>query len=1207
MKPEDAEPLDESFLHWLAEYDEALAADRTPTPLPEPRGATPGRARVRRAQACLQRLEQDRRQRSAGPRANGLELPPLQGLWFDPSTHEGELDRFRLLRVLGTGGFGIVYLAEDPLLGRLVALKVPRPQALLTPELRQRFLREARAAARLNHPNIVPIFDTGEVGLLCYIVSGYSAGGTLAQWLKARVAPVPVQGAARLVALLADAVQHAHEHGILHRDLKPSNILLEPAAKASSNPSEDLGLLPRLTDFGLARLRDGEPAETSLPPGEGDGLVPGNGEETPAGALLGTPKYMAPEQAGRRSEAVGAATDVYALGVILYELLTGRTPFEGETSRDTLRQVLADEPLSPCRLRPGVPRDLETVCLKCLHKEPSQRYASALELADDLHRFLKGEPIRARPLGPVGRLWRWCRRQPRLAAASGLAAAAVVAVVGLAIGFALHRSAAAERLRLEQEQTEAALRESRLHLTTLAFERGLSLCAQGEVDGGLHWLARSLRDAPAGADDLRHAIRVNLASWSRHLRFPKLSLPHPASVQEVAFSPDGRTILTGCEDQTARLWEAGTGRPIGAPLPQGGELVAAAFSSDGETILTASQVANKGSVRGETRLWEVATGRPLGPALTHPCRVSAAALSPDGKLVLTGCQDHTARLWETATGRPVGAPLPHPGPVQAVAFSPNGQSILTGCHLPGAPEGQAQLWNAATGEPLGPPLAHRGGVRAVAFSSDGKMLLTGSMDNAARLWDAVTGKLISPPLMHRALVSAVAFSPDGKTVLTGSHDRTARLWETGTAKPQGSALPHQGEVTAVAFCPSGGAVLTGAKDQSARLWDTAAGRVFRLLFPHEHGVRAVAFSPDGKMVVTASLDHSARLWDAASGEPLGAVLRHKHELLTAAFSPDGQTVLTGSMDKTARLWSAPVGNELFRLTGHVGWVVAVAFSPDGQTILTGSLDGSARFWDARTGRYLGRSVRHPQAIYALAFSPDGQTILTGSHDQTARLWNAATGAPIGLALTHQGPVRAVAFSPDGRTVLTGSADRTARLWDAATGTPRGSPLTHDGPVRSVAFSPDGRTVLTGSADRTARLWDAATGTSRGPPLSHSGPVSTVAFSPDGRTVLTGSEDHTARLWDAATGVPIGPPLPHEGRITALAFSPDGTLVLTGSEDRNGRLWGPISLKGDVERVLLWVEVITAKELDAQGVLRDLDTQTLHQRRVLLAEVGGPPL
>jgi WD40 repeat protein/serine/threonine protein kinase len=1125
---------------------------------------------------------------------------------------------YEILGELGRGGMGVVYLARQIGLDRLVALKMILAGAHASPDDVARFRREAEAVAQLQHPHIVQVYDVGEQEGLPYFSLEYIEGGSLVQKLSGT--PLPSHQAAELVAVLADAIHAAHLRNIIHRDLKPANVLLTADGT------------PKITDFGLAKRLDA-PA----------GL-------TQSGAIVGTPSYMAPEQAEGRSKQVGPATDVYALGAILYEALTGRPPFRAETPFDTLLQVVHEEPVPPRRLLPKIPRDLEIICLKALAKAPDQRYASARDLADDLRRFLKGEPIRARPVGRGEKAWRWCRRNPALALASGLAVGGLVAATVIAFAFAVRENWNSHQLGEKALQLDVALQESKGNLkeakenlrqakSRLAenyLDRGLTLCAQGDAARGMLWLVRGLKEVPPEDSSLQGAIRCQLSNWVCELHPLRAILSHQGRVEALAFSPDGKAVLTGSWDHTARLWETGTGQSLGKSMPHEGFVLAIAFSPDGKTVLT-------GSTDKTARLWEAATGKAQGPPLPHQGWVEAVAFNPDGKTVLTGSHDKTAQLWEASTGKALGPPLPHEGKVLAVAFSPDGQTLLTGS------SNAAWLWAAGTGQPLGPPLHHPTVVGAVAFSPDGQTVLTGSTDRTARLWHVGTGKPLGLPMLHEDSVGAVAFSPDGRTVLTGSYDKTARLWEAASGKPLQLPMRHQGEIRAVAFSPDGKTVLTGSYDKTARLWEAATGKALGPPLQHQAEVRAVAFSPDGKTVLTGSWDETARLWQVGEGHALGPPLPHEGVVWAVAFSPDGKTVLTGSSaDKTARLWEAGTGQPLGPPLKHQGWVNAVAFSPDGQTVLTGSDDRTARLWEAATGQPLTKSLQHRGPVKAVAFSPDGKTVLTGGADNPARLWAAGTGKLLRPPLPYQGEILRVAFSPDGKTVLfqpaaqkarlyqvdtgkvielplrpqsgvsavafsldgktllTGTYDGKARLWEAATGKALGLPMQHQTEVRAVALSPDSKTVLTGSADNTARLWETAKGKALGLPMQHQGEVVAVAFSPDGKTVLTGSADHTARLWAVDTGKALGPPLQHQGPVVAVAFSPDGKTVLTGSADHTARLWRVRPpLEDIVERITLWLAVRTGMELDEGGAVHVLNAETWQKYRQRLQAEGGP--
>jgi WD40 repeat protein len=586
-------------------------------------------------------------------------------------------------------------------------------------------------------------------------------------------------------------------------------------------------------------------------------------------------------------------------------------------------------------------------------------------------------------------------------------------------------------------------------------------------------------------------------------------LEHPGAVTTAAFSRDGKLLLTTSEwstkptekgrppvlEREPRLWEAATGKLVGQPLRHPGWVNFVAFSPDGKTVVTC------GSDKA-ARLWDAGTGRLIGAPLQHSSAVSVAGFSPDGKTLLTVGLDHKTRLWEAATGKPVGPDLPLAvTPAMEIAFSPDGRRIVTRSRISSAPEGNVLLWDAMTGKSLGPPLPHPGHVEVLAFSPDGKTVGTGGSDGTARLWDAATGRPIGQALRHRAPVRAVAFSPDGKVVLTGSSDHTAGLWDADTGQPLGPPLRQQAMVTYAAFSRDGKTVLTGGLG-GAHLWEVATGRLVGDLRQHA-SVRNAVFSPDGTTVLIESFDFEggeARLWDAATGQPVGEPIEHPAPVHSVAFSPDGRTILTGSgivvfqgfvgsgdaMDfgNEARLWeretSLPVGLPM----RHEHQVLVAAFSTDGKTILTGT-PGEVRLWDAASAKPAGPPIRTQQRHLGppiLALSPDARAVVMEGPDTTAQVWDTTTGQPLGSPLRHKEPFTAAAFSPDGRLLVTGAGKLfdiprpgeseprgEVRLWEAATGKPLGALPHAAGPVRAVTFSTDGKSVLIASGNES-RLW-----------------------------------------------------------------------------------------------------------------------------------------
>jgi eukaryotic-like serine/threonine-protein kinase len=1123
-------PHDHGRIGVGAAHTEATVTSKVSTGEPSPRGAT----RADDARLIREELEPSATAESPtgqlDTEAAALDSnpEPVRSTRAIPA-----IPGYEILGVLGRGSMGIVYHARQVSLNRPCALKMILAGAHADASAFLRFRGEAEAIARLQHPNIVQIHSIGEVDGLPFFEIEYVSGGSLDKAIDGT--PWPARRAAALVEPLARAIAEAHRLGLIHRDLKPGNVLL--AADGT----------PKITDFGLAKSLNLD-----------SGLT---GTE----AILGTPSYMAPEQAEGKAKQVGPLADVYALGTILYELLSGRPPFKGTTIAETLELVKSVEAVPPSRFVPGLPRDLETIGLKCLNKEPAKRYASAEAMAEDLRRYQSGQPILARRTGLGERSWRWCRRNPMLAGAVGAAAAALVAVAVVSTLYAADRTRYATRLAQEGGRTKAALSELNQHFALLALERGRNACDQGEISSGLLWMVEGLDYATKEHDEaLQHAARADLALMQPQLPTLRAVFSHHAPVT-AAFSRDGKTILTGSLDKTVRLWDAVTGQPRGSLMELEVPIWAVAFSPDGKTILT-------GSRNGTAQLWDAVLGQRRGKPMEHPDEVLAVAFSPDGETILTGCRDRISRLWDTATGKLRAQTALLQAAILAVAFSPDGRTLLTG-----STNQTAQLWDTATAQPIGPPLPHKGYVFAVAFSPDNKKVLTGSSDKTAQIWEVATGRPLGNPLLHQDGVRAGAFSPDGKTVLTGGYDKTARLWDVATGRPHGRPMEHQSTVGSVAFSPDGKMILTGSYDTTARLWDSSSqltggsGRRFEgsVLATHEGAVTSVGFSPNGKIIATASSDKVLQLWDASSLSPFGKPVVHESRVLSASFGPEGKTILT--------VWGPRTPRRL-----------------------------SAGLWDTATGQPCGAVIGGKTEIVA-ALSPDGHSILTGSRDGSAQLWDAVTGQPLGAPMNHQSGIRALAFSPDGKTLLIGCLESHACLWDAATRHLRGKPLEHQAGIWAVAFSPDGRTALTAGEDGNVWLWDTATGTARNKPLAHHNRVQAVAFSPDSKMILTGSLDFTARLWDVATASALGTPMVHQDAVQSVAFSPDGKTALTGSSDRTARLWSiPGPLEGDVDRVRLWIQALTDGELDSQGDFHVLDSETWRERSDRLEQLGGPP-
>jgi eukaryotic-like serine/threonine-protein kinase len=1248
------------------------------------------------AMAQIEQAESDRRQ-VRGPPARGP-LPTLE-----------RLGDFRIIREIGHGGMGVVYEAEQVSLGRHVALKVLSHKRLVDARMKRRFEREAKAAARLHHTNIVPVFGVGEHEGLPYYVMQFIQGMGLDQVLEelkrlqpgdqgsgsapgltgderrvsrreasaadvarslmtgafvpggaaadlpatvlegtvGRAAGLPAsapvltprpgrlsetaalssssvvlpgaarpagqkpctywQSVAQIGVQAADALEYAHRQGIQHRDIKPSNLLLDTTGTVW------------VTDFGLAKADD----QQNL---------------THTGDVLGTLRYMPPEAFDGKSD---ARSDVYALGLTLYELLAFRPAFD-ETERNRLiKQVTTAEPARLDRLNREIPRDLVTIVHKAIDRDPAHRYAAAAALAADLQRFIDDEPIHARRVAPAEQLLRWCRHNPAVA---GLLAAVAILLVGVATvsliaAFriagardeatrnAQEALAAKENESVQRQLAEDKAQESRQRLVRLQVANAERLLDEGDLLGALPWLTEALH-LDQGEGPRAEAHRTRLAAvlaqaprlaqlWSheQEVEYAAFSpdghrvvtasrdhtawvwdavtgeaitppLRHGHIVWKAAFSPDGRRVVTASHDGTARVWDASSGQPVSPALPHQGPVVDASFSSDGRRVVT-------GGTDGMARVWDAATGQPLTPPLQHASWLYAASFSPDGRHVVTASNDHTAQVWDAATGQRVAPALTHAAGVKYAAFSPDGRLVVTASE-----DRTARLWEAATGQPVGPPLEHGDRVIRAVFSPDGKYVSTGSYDRTARVWEVATGRLVSTSGKHHNSVQYASFSPDGRYLVTASNDHTARVWEVATGEAVTPPLRHNFLVTSAFFSPDGRRVLTASGDRTARVWEIVGRGEASLSFQHGGEVSCVVFSSDGRSLLTASADGTARVWSAVSGQPVTGLLRHDAAVLHACFSPDGRRVLTTSNDRTARVWEVATGQPLTPPLNQHSGVVQGIFSPDGDRIITVSRNGTAQVWNALTGEPLGPPLDFKGRLRGAWFSPDGHRLVTAGNDGTARVWDVATGAQLTAPLQHEDTIEEASFSPDGRRVVTASADHSARVWDAETGAPLTPPLRHGAGVAYASFSPDGRCVVTGSRNGTARVWDAISGEPVTPLLKNGMGLIRARFSPDGRWVMTGgSGDYSARLWDAVTGESLSPPLKHRGWVHAIAFSPDGRWLATACHDGTVKIWPlPAPDRRPLEDLVSLAQLLSAQRVDATDGL--VGVEPADQRRAL---------
>lgn len=1026
---------------------------------------------------------------------------------------------FEILGELGRGGMGVVYKARQLRLNRHVALKMILSGSHAGPEQLLRFRAEAEALAPLQHPNIVQIYEVGELDGHPYFSLEYIDGGSLAQKLAST--PQPPRQAAQLVETLARAMHFAHLRGIVHRDLKPANILLASGGRKPPDVAETSGglrspltdVVPKITDFGLAKNLDSDNAHTRT------------------GAILGTPSYISPEQASGRKE-IGPATDVYALGAILYEMLTGRPPFRGESSMDTMLQVMTEEPVPPKRLQPKVPADLETICLKCLEKDPIKRYTNAEALADDLKRFLAGEPIKARPIGSVARVYKWTRRRPTLAALVFLGMAAASALFFGSLWYNAKLSAAN---RLEKQRSEDLIVEKGKvedQRRRAEEERQKAVIAQRREE-------EQRKDA---LDRLEHSRRSLYAFQLMHAA----SLARIDPKQALDLLQDPERCPEGFRDFTWFYLHSLCRRERASiPLPKGTSCFA--LAADSKTLAT-------GGGDETVLLWDVdkRQSRPLKTGHAGP--VVAVAFAPDGQTLATASFDKTIKLFNVETGAELGTLEGHTQGVRTVVFSPDGKWLASGGH-----DRSVLLWDPVKRELKTTLSGHKGAVGAIAFSPDSQTLGSASADRTVRLWDVSAGKELGGPLEgHTDSVLAVAFAATGKLLASGSADGTVKLWIVGQKTPTETLRGHTAAVQAVAFSPTGRHLASAGADATVKLWDSGTGELRTTLKGHTQGVLALAFSKDGKTLFSVSADQTLKLWEM---HPRSEWAGYQLELGTdgtqppvTAWSKDGDTLAVVSpRDKVVRLYDVAAEKERIFLQGYSFRIDCLALSPDGKTLATASDDNTIRLFDLKSAQQRAVCTKHGDRILCLSFAADSQTLASGSSDQTVKLWDM-TGKERGTLPIKEGPIRSLAFSPDGK-LLASADDKSVKLWDPAAKM-RSPDLAATTPsVLSLAFSPDGRTLATTvRTDGNVCLWDVARRELRVTVRGHAGVIRSLAFSPDGKTLATGHADWHVMLWDAQTGQERGDLIEHTSPIYTVSFNAAREMLFAIGEDGLARRW-----------------------------------------------------
>jgi WD40 repeat protein/serine/threonine protein kinase len=1101
--------------------------------------------------------------------------------------------KFQLFDQVGSGAFGAVWKARDAELGRTVAVKVLHAGLVSAKSDRERFLREARAAAQLRHPGIVPLYEVVELDGLPAIVSAFVEGVTLKELMEVR--RLEPREAAVLVSDVAYALDYAHSMKLVHRDVKPANIMVEfgpgqglstsldttssshasaasrsttsrSSLSASGSTSHLSGPRPLLLDFGLA-LRDD--AEATL---------------TADGQVIGTPAYMSPEQATGEGHRVDRRSDVYSLGVVLYELLTGEQPFRGSKVA-IVHQVIHDDPRPPRSLNPSLSRDLETICLKAMSKSRASRYATTADLAADLRRWLNDEPILARRPTIVEQFRRWVRRQPAVAASVGIVLLTLIVVANVAGVAAIkfrNLADANERARraadAARESEAAARRASEESLWEMRTAFGLQAADFGQPAQGVSWFvaAGELKlDDPARERD----NRIRFQNWARVGATPVRALMHGDGneVTSLQWHPSGRWLLVQTFRGVGAIWDLERDQVVPGPGAADSATFVGTWSPDGKWLAI-------GTLRGEIELFDVNSWRRVG-GWQQPGTITSLTFSNDGRVLAAGSD--RVRVWDVAKGELAGSEIPHSNQVTSIAFSESGDKIVTACS-----DGIARVFRVggdAEPVPLFAPLPHVTSQYSTLrfrprFIDRDRGLLTQVTETEIAWWDAVTGQQKSPQPV--AATNQFGASPT-KLVGVAFQNYEGRVVDLATGQLFGQPMRHTNHVFGVAFRPDEDAFATSSGDRTVRVWSTTDARSILPAIVHQNELRAASFSPDGRYLASAQLDGLIRVWSIAP--PYREIELGGYDAYIE-MSRDGRFVFRGPWQSRR----GPMTSQAFDLASgkpagpvyDVGAMVNGSFfAPDGRRAVTiaaapgkspgqenlsrpevnelESNPGQVVVWDWHSGQETADRLTTPTEPIGAAWSPDSKSIAVLCAAGQVLLIDAETGrlraeanhgtrfSPFFMTRTH------VRFAPDGGTFITWS-DQFVRVWNADNAKLRygmdlsgaaGHQFTHD-----VMFSPDGRLLAVAGSDKLLRIIDYATGKPAADPLSHPDWVFTASFSPDGDRIVTACRDGMARLWDWRTGKLVCPALQHKDEVFGATFTPDGSWLITTGRDSTIRFW-----------------------------------------------------
>lgn len=953
-----------------------------------------------------------------------------------------EISHFRLQRQVGKGSFGTVWLATDNVLNREVALKV----ALAGDSERGSLIHEAQTAATLHHANIVAVFEVGNDSGRLFIASEYIDGLTLRDTLSAGQ-PTSGQAIAWTIGI-ARGLQHAHEQGVVHRDVKPSNILIDGSGR------------PCITDFGLAKRIT---AEQSI---------------SAEGQVLGTIRYMAPEQAAGKTRATDHRADIYAIGAMLFEMLTGFLPFRGNI-RAVMHQKIFEDAPAPRTLNPGIPRDLETICLKCLERDPEKRYGSAGEVADELERFQRGEPIKARPVTSFERLWRWCRRRPAVASlVAGLFVSLSLGLLGVSY-FWFREAAAADQVR-------AALYRSQMNLVAEYASRGSSASVKRTLD------------ALAGDPKLAALRGFGWQYYAASMQPIQQIINQGNPISDVALSDDGRLVATIGEDRLIRVWDVRTGGLVRTLSQTEGRFRSLAFRPGSSWLVS-------GASNGMVGVWNpLADDRPRMQH-KHGPPVTLIRVSADGQRALSAGTNGAVRVWDLDNERRLAEIPTGMGENRDARFLPDSESLIVA-----KADGRIRITRISDLTVVN-QFNTIPNIEAIAVSDDAQTLVTGAYSGELQVWSITDGTAVFRLPTAGGKIGDLEFLFESSLLAAVSTDGVLNVHDTSTRRTVTHLVTHSLSHGQLDRSVAGKSLVVGSGDGSVQVLDARTLARPSILWSDSF-VRDLAFSDDGKFLFTVGDAGFSQSWSLTDGTPRELGLQTDRELRTIARSPDGKVLAVGGSTSVIMLLDATTGEPASELSVGSDQVLAVQFSPDGQHLLVAEPIGRLTIFDAGDWSSPGRVLAEFNGgITAVTWSPDSSRIAVACRDLRVRMIDR-DGLPTDGGFELQQLPTSILFADSGAVLVVGTATGELRFRRIANGPKTTIALGHTSRVNALAVFPDGKTVASAGRDQRIHLWDVASGERLTTLHGHRRQIFAIAVSPDGKMMASCGLAGDIRLW-----------------------------------------------------------------------------------------------